>query len=51
MTELGFPLLRTRAIQLQGDAEVGLAQLRQGAMQTTEMLYMQPFYLALQVEV
>jgi tetratricopeptide (TPR) repeat protein len=58
MTELGFPLLRARATQLQGwavavrgDAEVGLAHLRQGAMQTTEMLCLQPFYLALQVEV
>jgi tetratricopeptide (TPR) repeat protein len=57
-TELGFPLLRARATQLQGwavavqgDAAIGLAQLRQGAMQTTEMLYMQPFFLALQVEV
>lgn len=58
MTELGFPLLRARAMQLRGwtvavrgDAEAGLAQLRQGAMQTTEMLCLQPFYLALQVEV
>jgi uncharacterized protein DUF2092 len=56
--ELGFPLLHSSASQIQGwvvavqgDPATGLAQLQQGAMQTTETFVMKPYFLGLQVEV
>ena len=56
--ELGFPLLQSSASQIQGwvvavqgDPATGLAQLQQGAMQTTDTFVMKPYFLALQVEV
>jgi len=56
--ELGFSLLSNSSSQIQGwavaaqgDPGAGLAQLQQGAMQTTETFVMKPYFLALQVEV
>jgi predicted ATPase len=56
--ELGFSLLSNSSSQIQGWAVAaqgapgaGLAQLQQGAMQTTETFVMKPYFLALQVEV